>query len=182
MKANQQPTKRGQQKNSQNNKNSSGVMRIFYVVMLVLLWSSSITRIAGANRHASQSGATPTTQVSPVGGGGTAARVFVFHQENSGTGTCEELVIPATGSAVYSNCGKGVEKRYNLSDSERRQLQSWIQQFQPVNYDHTDKNQAGNVTTQLYLNGQGAQQANDTGTQQMVDFATSLTAKIASQP
>jgi hypothetical protein len=147
MKANQQPVKHSQQKSSKNDKNSSGVMRIFYVLMLVLMLSSSVIRIAGA-RHHPQPAATSTLQVNPIAGGGTAAtRIFVFREEDSGSGICEDLVIPATGSAVYSNCGNGVEKQYTLSDSERSQLQGWITQFQAVNYDHTDHSQAGDVTT-----------------------------------
>jgi hypothetical protein len=74
-----------------------------------------------------------------------------------------------------------VEKQYVLSDTEQAQLQSWINQFQLVNYDHSGKTQTGNMTVQLYLNGQGNQQASDAETQQLLDFATALAAKIASQ-
>jgi hypothetical protein len=180
MKANQQPVKHSQQKSSKNDKNSSGVMRIFYVLMLVLMLSSSVVRIAGA-RHHPQPAATSTLQVNPIAGGGTATRIFVFRKEDSGSGICEDLVIPATGSAVYSNCGKSVEKQYTLSDSERGRLQGWIGQFETVNYDHTDHSQTGDVTTQLYLNGQGSQQAGDADIQSMIDFAKALATKTVSQ-
>ena len=156
-------------------------MRIFYVLMLVLMLSSSVIRIAGAGRH-SQGEATLTPQVSPASGGGTAARVFVFHREDSRNGTCADLVIPAAGSAIYSNCGAGVEKQYDLSDTERTQLENWIQQFQPVNFDQIDPSQAGNVTTQLYFNGQGSQAASNTDVQAMLQFADTLVVSIRTQP
>jgi len=182
MKTNKKHTTRNNPKQSKKEKNSSGTMKIFYVVMLLLIASSSLIRVAGASRHTPQSGAIPTPQVSPVGGNGTVARVFVFRKEDSGSGICEDLAIPATGDAVYSNCGNGVEKQYTLSDSERGRLQDWIGQFQPVNYDHTDKTRTGDVTTQLYLNGQGSRRAGDADTQHMIDFATALVAEIAVKP
>lgn len=74
-----------------------------------------------------------------------------------------------------------MEKQYALSDKERAKLQGWIKHFQPINYDHSDQIQTGDLTTQLYLNGQGNQPANDLATQQIIDFAESLATKIASQ-
>ncbi len=121
-------------------------------------------------------------QAHSVSGGGTAARVLFFHREGGGVISCEDLIITATGDAVYSTFGNGVEKQYGLSDTERAQLQGWIKQFQPINYDHNEEIQKSDLTTQLYLNGQGRQPADDAATQQIIDFAASLATKIASQP
>ena len=98
------------------------------------------------------------------------------------SGTCVDLVISATGNAVYSNCGNGGEKQYYLNNSELLQLQKWIKQYQPVNYDHTDNALAGIVTTQLYLNGQGNQQASNVDTQHIIEFAIAMAAKVAMRP
>ena len=181
MSTNKQTTNHNSQKRGKQDQKFSKTTKSFYVLMFLLIISSSFIRIAGASRHP-QGGATPAPQINSVGSGGTAARVFVFHKGDSSSGMCEDLVIPATGSAVYSNCGSDVEKQYALSNTERGQLQRWIEQFQPVNYDHNDKNQTGNVTTQLYLNGRGSQAASDTDIQSMVQFAETLAAKIAFQP
>jgi hypothetical protein len=175
MNTNKQSAKRSKQ-----DKKSSWGMRIFYVLMLVLMLSSSVIRIAGASRH-SQGEATLTPQVNSAGNGSTD-RVFVFHKEEGDAGTCADLVIPAAGSGVYSNCGTDVEKQYDLSDTERTQLDNWIQQFQPVNYDHTDPSQVGNITTQFYLNGQGSQVASKTDVQEMLQFADTLVVNIRTQP
>ena len=175
MKTKQQPANRSQQKNNKQDKNSSGVMRIFYVLMLVLMLSSSFIRIAGARSHQS---ATPAPHANPASSGGTAARVFVFHQEDSRAGTCADLTIPAVGNAIYSDCGQGIEIQYALSDAESAQLQDWISHFQPVN----DKHSADNISTQLYLNGQGSQAASDTDIQSMLKFTDILIAKIISNP
>ena len=175
MNTNKQSAKRSKQ-----DKNSSGVMRVFYVLMLVLMLSSSIIRIAGANRI-THSGAMLTPQVNSTGSGSTA-RAFVFHKVDSISGTCVDLVISAMGNAVYSNCGHGGEKQYDLNNSELLQLQKWIKQYQPVNYDHTDNALAGIVTTQLYLNGQGNQQASNVDTQHIIEFAIAMAAKVAMRP
>ena len=87
-------------------------------------------------------------------------------------------MIPAAGSAIFSNCGNGVEKQYSLSDIEQGRLQNWLAQFQSVNDYHT----TGNVSIQLYLNGRGGQAASNSDIQSMVQFAEMLAAKIASQP
>jgi hypothetical protein len=180
MKTNKKSTP-NHSKQSKQEKNSSGTMKIFYVLMLVLMLSSSIIRITGASRH-TQGGGTPFPQVSLGNNGGTAARVFVFHREDSGVNVCEDLVITSSGNAVYSNCGNGMEEQYVLGDTERSQLDNWIQQFQPVNYNHTDPPQVGNVTNQLYLNGQGSQQASESDIRKMIYFAETLAAKISAQP
>lgn len=151
------------------------------MLMLVLLLSSSLIRIAGASHHPT-SGVTPTLPVISAGDGGTAARVFVFHTEDIGAGTCTDLVIPAAGSAVYSNCGNGIDKQYDLSETERAQLDRWIQQFQPVNYDHSDPSQSGKTNSQLYLNGQGDQAASEADIQSMVQFSERLAVEIVAQP
>jgi hypothetical protein len=181
MSTHKQSTKDSGKKNSRQDKNSSGTMKIFYVFMLALLLFSSIIRITGASRR-NKSASTPAPQAGPVSGGGTAALAFVFHREVSGSGACTDLVIPTKGSAVYSNCANGAEKQYDLSDVERSQLGRWRAQFQPVNYEHTDTSKNGDLTTRLYLNGLGNQAASDSDIQAMIDFARELTAKIGSQP
>ena len=176
-------TNKRNRNNHKGEQKPSAIMKFFYLIMLLLIVSTSILSLAGANhRNANaQSAAVPTPNNPPVGGG-TSALVLVFHREASSSGQCVDLTITFAGSAVYSDCNKGVNARYMLSASEQAQLHDWINQFQQINYDHTDKTQAGNVTDKLYLNGQGSQQAGDANTQQIMDFAMTLATKIASQP
>jgi len=174
MKTNKKSTTRNHPKQSKQDQNSSKTIKFFYVLMFLLIVSSSFIRVAGASRHPQS--VTPTPQVNSAGNGGTATRVFVFHREDTRVGTCADLVIPAVGSAVYSNCGKGIETQYNLSNSEHAQLQAWISQFQPINNEHS----VDSISTQLYLNGQGNQAASETDIQSMVHFAETLAVNIAS--
>ncbi|HET9911198.1 MAG TPA: hypothetical protein VFQ13_04865 [Anaerolineales bacterium] len=169
MKKKMQSTNRSQQKNSKRETNSSSKMRFFYIVMLLLTIFSLFLRVSGVGRAA-------RTQASA----GTAARVLVFHHKDASL--CEDLTITATGNVVFSNCGSGVEKQYVLSSMERTELKGWIEKYSAVNYDHNDNTQSSVLTDQLYLNGQGKQQADNVETQQMIGFATTLAAKIASQP
>jgi len=157
-------------------------MKFFYVLMLLLIASSSMIRFAGARRQSPQSTDTPAPESVPVRNGGTAARALAFHQEDSTTNACEDLTITSLGSTVYSNCGHGVEKQYVLSEAEQMQLNNWVGQFKQINYDHTDNAQTSTIATQLSLNSHGVILTNDTETQQIIDFAKSLIAKIASQP
>jgi len=157
-------------------------MKFFYALMLLLIASSSVIRFAGARRQSPKSVDTPAPESVPVGSGGTATRALAFHQEDSGTNACEDLTITSLGNTVYSNCGRGVEKQYVLNETEQMQLNNWIGQFKLINYDDSDDAQTGTIATQLSLNGHGVILANDTETQQKIDFAEPLIAKIASRP
>lgn len=156
------------QKRAQPEAKSAGVMRVFYILMLLMTVLSLVARIGGGR-------AATTAQA----GGGNASRVLVFHHEDSGS--CEDLTITAAGNAVFSDCGKGVEKQYTLDKAERMQLQTWLSAYSAVNYDPNGSTQTGVSSTQLYLNGTGTYQPNQTDIQQMIDFAEGLAARMASQ-
>jgi hypothetical protein len=161
-------TNRTYPKNNKSEPKSSGRMRYFYILMLLLTILSLVLRVSGARRGT-------TGQLA----GGTTARALVFHLDD-GT-SCEDLVVTAAGEAVYSDCGNGTEKQYALNSSEREQLQAWVQQYSPVNYDHASPAQDGASKTQLYLNGRGSRQASEADIQKFVDFAETLDSKILSQ-
>jgi hypothetical protein len=169
MKKNMQTTNRNQQKNNKRETNSSSKMRFFYILMLLLTIASLFVRVSGAGRV-----------TKAQANGGTATRILVFHHKDGSL--CEDLTITAAGNVVFSNCGNGIEKQYVLSSTERTQLKGWIEKYSAVNYDHNDNTQSSVLTDQLYLNGQGKQQADNVETQQMIGFATALATKIVSQP
>ena len=155
-------------------------MKFFYLVMLLLIGSSSILSVLGTRRRTSSNVVTPTPDSFPISGGGLAAINLKFHREDSEAKVCEDLVITSAGEAIYSDCGTSMNIRYTLNDAERTQLDSWIRSFQKINYD--DTGQQGNVTIQLYLNGEGNQTASDVNTQQMINFVEALSTEIASRP
>ncbi len=160
---------RPHQINTERKTNSSGKMRFFYILMLLLMIFSLFLRASGAGRG-----------IGAQAGGGTAARILVFHHNDENL--CEDLVITSAENAVFSNCGNGIEKQYVLSNTERAQLQNWIGNYKAVNYDHSDPAQAGTSMTRLYLDGRGNHQASDEEIQQLTNFAANLAAKIVSSP
>jgi hypothetical protein len=163
MNKNTQSMPRNNQKTNKGKTDSSGKLRVLSIVVLAIMIFSLFLRVSGAGR---------STRAQT--GGGTTARVLVFHYEEGSS--CEDLTVTATGNAVFSNCGNGIEKQYVLDNSERSQLQSWLGTYSPLNYDPTP---AGGATTQLYLNGHGSQQASDAEMQQMTTFAMQLAEKIS---
>ena len=169
------------QKQADRSKNSNSMLRLFSVFMLLLLALSSFGRIATANHTRPRASQAFSQETYPASRGTASAKVLVFHREDQSAGWCEDLVISAAGDAVYSNCGKGVEKQYTLSEPERQQLQTWIGKFRAVNYDQKGNNQAGGTRTQLYLNGQGSKAAAEADTRRMIDFAAAVDAEISSQ-
>jgi hypothetical protein len=155
-------------------------MKIFYVLMLLLITTSGVIRIAGARHQTSQETPTPTAKSIP-GVGGTVALTLTFHREGNGTGPCEDLSITALGDAIYSNCRQGVNKRYALNDAERVQLKNLVETYKSIQYEQSDKPGNSSIGVQLFLNGQGDRDASSAEIQQIIDFVTALDDKIASQ-
>jgi hypothetical protein len=142
------PTNRNNPKHAKPEKKSSGMLRFFSGVMLLLMTLSSFGRIAMANHRTSPGGHTPTQQTYSSSSGLTAARVLDFHREDRGSSLCEDLVVTAVGDAIYSTCGNGVEKQYALNETERQQLQIWIKNYQAVNFDRGTDSQPDSAVTQ----------------------------------
>ena len=176
-----QMTNSKNQKHSHQEKGTSGIMRIFYILMLLLVVASTVIRLTGMSRPITPGKETPAPQVGIGNGEGTAARALVFHRRGNGANACEDLVIAAPRNAVLGNCGSGIEKQYSLNEEERAQLQTWLEKLKAINYEHKDETSAGGVNIQLYLNGQGDRQASDSEIQQLVAFAGGLAAKIVAQ-
>jgi len=176
MDTNKQSSKQNSHKEE---KDSSGIMKFFYLVMLLLIASSSVLSVLGSRRRASASSisVTSTPDNIPVSGG-MAAISLKFHREDSETKLCEDLVITSAGDAIYSDCNAGTNNRYRLNDTERTQLDGWLQSFKQINYDNAG--QQGKMNIQLFLNGQGSQVASDTNIQQLIVFVEALSAKVAS--
>jgi hypothetical protein len=180
MNANNKQTNRNKAKDSKQEKASSGYMKYFYVLMLLLIASSSVIRIAGARHQSPQEIPTPTAESIP-GVGGTVALVLTFHREESGTGPCEDLSITAAEDVIYSNCRQGVSKRYALNDAERVQLKNLVETYKTIQYERSDKPGNSSISVQLFLNGQGDRAASNAEIQQIIDFVNALDTKIASQ-
>jgi hypothetical protein len=160
---------------------SAGIIKFIYLVMFLLIGSSSVIGIAGIHQPLVRGVAIPPADSISASEEGAAPRVLMFHLGESGSGLCENLTVTTAGNAFYSSCDTSTERQYILSSMENAQLQNWVKQFQAVDFDRSSKTGTGNKTVQLYLNGQGSRQASDAETQQLVDFATTLAAKIASQ-
>ena len=143
MSKNKQPA--NHQKNNKSGTNSSGKIRFFYILVLLLMIFSLFARVSAGR---------PATNLATREG--TTARLLVFHQSNASF--CEDLTITEAGNAIFSDCGNGMEKQYALNSSERSQFQSWIDTYSPVNYDR-DQTQTEGLRTQLHLNSHGKQQA-----------------------
>ena len=161
-------------------RDSAGITKFFYLVVLLLIGSSGVIGIAGIRQPAATRGSAAAS--APISSETDATHVLKFHLGESGSGLCEDLTVTAAGNAAYSSCDHSVKKQYALNGTELSQLQNWIKQFPPVHYDHSGQTQSGTIMVQLYLNGQGNQQASDMEIQQLVDFAAALAAKTASQP
>lgn len=166
---------------------ASNVSKVFYLIMLLLILSSSFIRISGANRRKTAASKTPTpTSAADTGGtipgvGETAAISLSFHYEDSEASTCEDLTIASNWNVVYSDCTHGIYREYTLTSSEQTLLQDWLDYFQQVEYDHPLVSQTGSTDTQLFLNGVGTHPADDAANQQIENFAKDLVSKIIEQ-
>ena len=163
----------------QKNK-SSGVSKIFYFLMLLLILTSSFVRIIGNNRRRKAAAGQPTAAETASVNFSNSARLLVYHREDSELGTCEDLVITTSGSAVYTDCASGEEKQYALSDSERTLVTDWIDYFQQVDVS-INPTDGGTESAELVINGQGSHEVGDGTTRQVKIFADDLIDKITTQ-
>jgi hypothetical protein len=170
----------GNKKGKKSGTGTSNVSKVFYLIMLLLILSSSFIRIMGSNRRKSAT-KTPTPTSAAAGVGEMPALTLSYHYEDTVGKTCQDLTISAIGKAVYSDCLKGTNKDYTLSSSEMSLLQGWSGHFQTIQYDHPLLTKTGKVDTQLFLNGTGSTQADDNVDQRIENFAKDLIDKITAQ-
>ena len=177
------PTQTAGKKAGKSQKKGTGVSnvsKIFYLLMLILILTSSFVRISGSNRRKSAS-KTPTPTSAPAGVGEMPALILSYHHADGGAKVCQDLTISSIGNAVYSNCLNNTNQQYSLSASEMSLLQGWMDYFQTIQYDHPLVTKTGNMDTKLFLNGVGTTQADDAADQRIENFAQNLIDKIAAQ-
>jgi hypothetical protein len=137
--------------------------------MLLLILTSSFVRISRSNRRSNV--ATTTSTAGLVSGMDASARVLTFHDEDPASGICGDLVVTATGEAVYTDCILGTEKQYAFNSSEKSLIRSFLEYYQPIN-DHKDgSTETGSEIFDLYLNGQGVNAADAAAVKQLETFS-----------
>ncbi len=112
-----------------------------------------------------------------------AAVVFTWHREGGIAGVCDELRVLATGEVVASNCRRGVSDevgRSTLTPAEDDQLDAWLAAYAPINATFKDAAVADALTQTLALAGRGTTQPTADEEQAMLDLASTVYARIAS--
>lgn len=122
----------------------------------------------------------PVTSASaPVAGQVT----FTWHREGGIAGFCDELRVLDTGEAIASRCQRGVNDevgRVMLPPAEMDQLETWLTTYGPINATVKDDAVADAMTQTLALAGRGQGTPTPDAQQAMLDWATAIAQRIAS--
>ena len=105
--------------------------------------------------------------------------VFVLTWERMGgfAGFCDKVVVYESGSAIISNCKGDIETTLRLTETQREQLNGWLQTLQPIDYIQSDPAVADAMTISLFFAGNGAQQADEQTIGLISQFASELAAQ-----
>lgn len=112
-----------------------------------------------------------------------AAVVFTWHREGGIAGVCDELRVVETGEAIASHCRRGVSDevgRSTLTPAEEDQLDVWLAAYAPINATFKDAAVADALTQTLALAGRGASKPTADEEQAMLNLASMVFARIAS--
>lgn len=105
--------------------------------------------------------------------------VFVLTWERIGgfAGFCDKVVVYESGSATIANCKGDIETTLRLTDTQREQLDGWLQTLQPIDYIQSDPAVADAMTISLFFAGNGAQPADEQTIGLISQFASELAAQ-----
>ena len=89
-------------------------------------------------------------------------------------GFCDKIVIHPSYDVTVTNCKSDVEVTFTLTESQRVQLDVWLETYQPIEYHRTDPATADAMTITLSLAGNGAQLADEQTIGLISQFASEL--------
>ena len=89
-------------------------------------------------------------------------------------GFCDKVVIDADDQVAVYNCRGDVESTFALTETQRAQLNGWLDAYQPIAYIQADPPVPDAMQVTLSLAGRGSETADDAAIQTILQFASDL--------
>jgi hypothetical protein len=105
--------------------------------------------------------------------------LLVWERTGGIAGFCDKIVVQTSFDVTVFNCRGDVETIFPLTETQRGQLNGWLQTYQPIGYVQADPPAADQMTISLSLAGKGNQKADDETVQLILQFASDLAAQAS---
>lgn len=103
------------------------------------------------------------------------AGVLLMWERTGGiAGFCDRVAIDAAYRVSVYNCRGEVESTFALTESQRAQMDAWLETYQPIDFTQSDPAVADAMTVTLNFTGRGSEVATDEVIQTMMWFASEL--------
>ncbi|MBI5934548.1 MAG: hypothetical protein HY867_12660 [Chloroflexi bacterium] len=89
-------------------------------------------------------------------------------------GFCDKVMIDAAYQVAVYNCRGDVESTFALTETQRAQLDGWLEAYQPIDYIQADPPVPDAMRVTLSLTGRGSEAADDAAIQAILQFASDL--------
>ena len=139
----------------------------FFLIIALLL--AACAPVAPTEAVPPQASPTATTEIS----------VLIWNRSGGFAGFCDEVIVHESGSAEVANCKGEARTRIQLTETQRAQLDGWLETLAVIDYEHTDPATADAMTVSLFLAGGGAQQADEEAIGLISQFASDLAAQAS---
>ena len=139
----------------------------FFLIIALLL--AACAPVAPTEAVPPQASPTATTEIS----------VLIWNRSGGFAGFCDEVIVHESGSAEVANCKVEAQTRIQLTETQRAQLDGWLETLAVIDYEHTDPATADAMTVSLFLAGGGAQQADEEAIGLISQFASDLAAQAS---
>lgn len=143
---------------------------ILFIPMLILvIILAACAPVAPTEAIPPQASPTATTEIS----------VLIWNRSGGFAGFCDEVTVSESGWAEVVNCKGETQTRIQLTETQRAQLDGWLETLDVIDYSHTDPATADAMTVTLFLAGRGSQQADEETIGLISQFASDLVSQAA---
>lgn len=142
---------------------------LFSSMLIFAILLAACAPVPATEVAAPQASPTATTEIS----------VLIWNRSGGFAGFCDEVTVYESGSADVVNCKGEARTRIQLTESQRAQLDNWLETLAVIDYNHTDPATADAMTVSLFLAGGGAQQADEEAIGLISQFASDLAVQAA---
>jgi hypothetical protein len=123
-----------------------------------------------------------TAQEAAAGRSGASwGLAFAWHREGGIAGFCDDLTAYVTGQLYAASCkgetAQTIAQR-RMSADELAQLYTWIDEYAPFEYNHSDGPVADSMTVTLIFSGAGSAAADEATQQAILGFASQTYAEM----
>lgn len=104
--------------------------------------------------------------------------VLTWERTGGIAGFCDKVIIYESNLTEVTNCKGDFQRRIQLTEGQREQLDDWLKTLQPIEFTRSDPATVDAMTIWLSLAGEGSQKADDVIIGSISQFAGELASQV----